>query len=160
MYAPLTNQTSSSSSAPFIHSIIVVGRISLWKISLKCQRKLEGIVIAYHLKLHITVPLKRKLPPLPAMLIASHATGAQIKMRMKTKYQTCCNQNFSSPSFSNLKLPLVGFMNIQKDQSFLVHRFSHLPLGWDFWLMNVLFLLNLAGNHPYIPPTFSQGYFN
>lgn len=53
-----TLSTSSSSSVRFTHSIIVVVTISLWITPFKCQGKLEEIVIAYHLKFHITVTLK------------------------------------------------------------------------------------------------------
>ena len=137
--------TSSSSSVRFTHSIIVVVTISLWKTSLKCQGKLEEIVIAYHLKFHISYYSNtQKLPPLRDMTESRHMPQEQ---KLRWGWKICCNQNSSSSFFSDLKLSLSwGFMNIQKNQSFSVHWFSHLPWG-ETWLINLLFVLNIAETH-------------
>lgn len=123
----------------FTHSIIVVVTISLWKTSLKCQGKLEEIVIAYHLKFHISYYSNtQKLPPLRDMTESRHMLQEH---KLRWGWKICCNQNSSSSSFSDLKLSLSwGIMNSQKNQSFSVHWFSHLPWG-ETWLINLLFVL-------------------
>ena len=129
--------TSSSSSVQFTHSIIVVVTMSLWETSLKCQGKLEEIVIAYHLKFHISYYSNtQKLPPLRDMTESRHMLQEH-KLRSGWKKKKKRMKNLLQPKFFLILLLRFealslswGFMNVQKNQSFSVHWFSHLPLGW------------------------------
>ena len=112
----------------FTHSIIVVVTISLWKTSLKCEGKLEEIVIAYHLKFHITATLKSYHHALRDMTESRHMLQEH---KLRWGWKVCCNQNTSSSSFSDLKLSLIALHKRPEKSIVFSSLVLSFALGWD-----------------------------